>query len=314
MSEEISKLDERIAEVIKQKAEAEERGKQLEAILANLSKETLEGLEELTDKSMVAIQKLMKAEDKLMKLYDEQMKNADGLDRTLEKVKNILLKKGRSEEDFKTVFAYELELMMEIRSRGGGFSKPPSGDRDKISKAVSLGEIEERGTKEESVWEFLEVVKWRILVKNPDKFVTIKEIANTVNWEFEDYAKILHFLCLPLSLSPDMKIEEQEDEDHSLVAYKYKPDAQVTIQKQESYRTYHSFIRMVEEDPTMNWGDVVYRVKGYYTGIKKVVKFFKEIEYNRLDEIRRKRRDETNRSFDEYTERLERESKAIMHD
>lgn len=224
MSEEISKLDERIAEVIKQKAEAEERGKQLEAILANLSKETLEGLEELTDKYMVALQKLMK-------LDDEQMKNADGLDRTIEKVKNVLLKKGRSEEDFKTAFAYELELMMEIRRRGGGFSKLPSGDRDKISKAVSLGEIEERGTKEESVWEFLEVVKWRILVKNPDKFVTIKEIANTVNWEFEDYAKILHFLCLPLNLSPDMKIEEQEDEDHSLVAYKYKPDAQVTIQK-----------------------------------------------------------------------------------
>ena len=57
MSEEISKLGERIAEVIKQKAEAEERGKQLEAILANLSKETLEGLEEATDKSTVAIQK-----------------------------------------------------------------------------------------------------------------------------------------------------------------------------------------------------------------------------------------------------------------
>jgi hypothetical protein len=59
MSEEISKLGERIAEVIKQKAEAEERGKQREAILANLSKGTLEGLEEVTDKSMVAIQKLM---------------------------------------------------------------------------------------------------------------------------------------------------------------------------------------------------------------------------------------------------------------
>ena len=55
MSEEISKLGERIAEVIKQKAE--EREKQLEAILANLSKETLEGLEEATDKSTVAIQK-----------------------------------------------------------------------------------------------------------------------------------------------------------------------------------------------------------------------------------------------------------------
>lgn len=71
---------------------------------------------------------------------------------------------------------------------------------------------------------------------------------------------------------------------------------------------------MVEQDRTMNWGDVVYRVKGYYSCIKKVVKFFKEMEYNRQDEILRKRRDETNRSFDEYIERLERESKAIIHD
>ena len=199
---------------------------------------------------------------------------------------------------------------MEIRRRGGGFSKLPSGDRDEISKAVSLDEIEERGTKEESVWEFLEVVKWRILVKNPDKFVTIKEIAKTLNWKFEGYAKILHFLCLPLSLSPDIKIEEREDEDDSLVAYKYKPDAQVTIQKQESYRTYRSFIRMVEQDRTMNWGDVVYRVKGYYTCIKKVVEFFK---YNRQDEKYRIVRDETNRSDDEHRERQKEDSRAIMH-
>ena len=307
MSDEISKWDEKIAEVKKLKEKAEEREKQREAILAKIPKERWETAEEATAKDMVALQKLMKAEDK-------RMKAEDGWYRAMEKVKNILLKKGYSEEDFKTIFADEAERMMEIRMRGGGFSKPPSGDRDKISKAVSLGEIEKWGTKVESVWGFLEVVKGGILVNNPDKFVTIKEIAKTLNWKFEGYAKILHFLCLPLSLSPDMKIEEQDDEDHSLVAYKYKPDAQVTIQKQESYRTYHSFIRMVEEDPTMNWGDVVYRVKGYYTGIKKVVKFFKEIEYNRLDEIRRKRRDETNRSFDEYTERLERESKAIMHD
>lgn len=309
MSEEISKLDERIAEVIKQKAEAEERGKQVEAILANLSKETLEGLEELTDKSMVAIQKLTKLEDELMKAEDKLMKAEDGWYRAIEKVKNILLKKGYSGGYLKELFPDVAERMMEIRRRGGGFSKPPSGDRDKISKAVSLGEIEERGTKEESVWEFLEEVKWGILVNNPDKFVIIKEIANTVNWKFEDYAKILHFLCLPLSLSPDMKIEEQEDEDHSLVAYKYKPDAQVTIQKQESYRTYRSFIRMVEQDRTMNWGDV-YRVKGYYTCIKKVVEFFK---YNRQDEILRRRRDETNRSDVEDRERQKRESEAIMH-
>ena len=307
MSEEISKWDERIAEVKKLKEKAEEREKQREAILAKIPKERRETAEEATAENMVAIQKLMKAEDKLMKTEDEWY-------RAMEKVKNCLLKKGYSEEDFKTIFADEVERMREIRMRGSGFSKPPSGDRDKISKAVSLGEIEERGTKEESVWEFLEVVKGGILVNNPDKFVTIKEIANTVNWEFEGYAKILHFLCLPLSLSPDIKIEEREDEDHSLVAYKYKPDAQFAIQKQESYRTYSSFIRRVEEEenPTIKWG-LVYRVKGYYTCIKKVVEFFKEIEYNRLDEIRRKRIDETNMSGDEYRERQKRESKAIIH-
>jgi hypothetical protein len=85
-----------------------------------------------------------------------------------------------------------------------------------------------------------------------------------------------------------MKIEEQEDEDHSLVAYKYKPDAQVTIQKQESYRTYRSFISMIEQDRTMNWGDVVHRVKGYYTCIKKVVEFFKEVKRNKEIEKRDK--------------------------
>ena len=307
MSDEISKWDEKIAEVKKLKEKAEEREKQREAILAKIPKERWETAEEATAKDMVALQKLMKAEDK-------RMKAEDGWYRAMEKVKNILLKKGYSEEDFKTIFADEAERMMEIRMRGGGFSKPPSGDRDKISKAVSLGEIEKWGTKVESVWGFLEVVKGGILVNNPDKFVTIKEIAKTLNWKFEGYAKILHFLCLPLSLSPDIKIEEREDEDHSLVAYKYKPDAQFAIQKQESYRTYRLFIRRVElgENPTIKWG-VVYRVKGYYSCIKKVVKFFKEIEYNRLDEIRRIVRDETIWSDDEYRERQKRDSEAIIH-
>jgi len=272
MSEEISNMDERIAEVIKQKAEAEERKKQREAILANLPTEMLKTLEEATNESMVALQKLMKTEDELY--------------RALEEAKESLLKKGYSGEDFKTAFADEQELMMKIRKRGGGFLKPPSGDEDKISKAVSLDEVEEWGTREENVWEFLESVKWDILVNNPDKFVAIKEIAKTLNWQFEGYAKFLHFLCLPLNLSPDIKIEEREDENHSLVAYKYKPDAKGTIQKQESYCTYRSFISMVEQE-AMNWWDI-YTVKGYYSCIKKVVEFFKEVKRNKENEKRDK--------------------------
>lgn len=300
MSEEISKLDERIAEFKKLKAEAEERGKQREAILANLSKERLKMLKGSTDKSMVALQKLMKKEDELY--------------RALEEAKKELLKKGYAEEDFKTAFPDEQELIMKVRKRRG-FLKPTSEvDKDKISKAVSLDEIEEWGTREENVWEFLERVKWGILVNNPEKFVTIKEIATTLKWEFEGYAKILHFLCLPLCLSPDMKIEEREGEDHSLVAYKYKPDAPVTIQKQESYHTYSSFILMVEqEDTAMNWWNI-YSVKGYYTYIKKVVEFFKEIKYNRENEKRRRVTDEINRRFDELREIRRKESEAIIHD
>ena len=59
MSEEISKWDERIAEVKKLKEKAEEREKQREAILAKIPKERRETAEEATAKSMVAIQKLI---------------------------------------------------------------------------------------------------------------------------------------------------------------------------------------------------------------------------------------------------------------
>ncbi len=109
---------------------------------------------------------------------------------------------------------------------------------------MSLDEVFEWATSEINVWEFLENVKWDILVNKPNKFVTINEIAEKLNWQFEGYIEVMHFLCLPLSRLPD--IERREDTDHSLVAYMYKPaklvDEWTKLNRQESY---HSFIKKV---------------------------------------------------------------------
>ncbi len=156
-----------------------------------------------------------------------------------------LLKKVRedhSEKVFRAVIAY---YDIDIGDMGGVYHRAPSVRGREISGAVNLDAVEEGGTKEENVWEFLEKVKWDILVTNPNKFVTIKEIAKTLNWQFEGDATVLHFLCLPLCFSSEIKIEEQEDKDHLKVAYKYNPDAPVggsAMPRQESYYSFHSFI------------------------------------------------------------------------
>lgn len=160
----------------------------------------------------------------------------------------------------------------------------------------SYEELEQWASIEENVWGFLEKVKWDILANNPNKFVRIRDIAENLNWQFEGYAEGMHSICLPLSLSPEIEIEERENEDPSLVAYKYKPYTQVDeftrLNRQESY---HSFIKNVVEQavkyenegtPLFIWSEI-YDGKVYHSCITKVVNFFNSNERERLDELLR---------------------------
>lgn len=170
-----------------------------------------------------------------------------------------------------------------------------------MHEVVNLDDVCEWAASEENVWEFLENVKWNILVNNPNEFVTIKEIAKALNWQFGGHATVLHFLCRSLGLSPDMEIEERKDEKHSLVAYKYKPDTQgdrwTGLSRQESYQ---SFITNVikqavqyekERTPLFIWYEI-YCGKLYHSCITKIVKFFKDVKREKEDERRYKLLDE----------------------
>lgn len=109
-----------------------------------------------------------------------------------------------------------------------------------MSEEVNLNEVYEWARKEDKLWEFLENIKWNILAEHPNKFVTIKEIAEKLNWQFDDYDLYIHklvILCLPLTFSADMEIECRENkENSSLSAYKYKPEADTDMMsKSKSY-------------------------------------------------------------------------------
>jgi len=159
----------------------------------------------------------------------------------------------------------------------------------------SYEELEQWASIEENVWGFLEKVKWDILANNPNKFVRIRDIAENLNWQFEGYAKGMHIICLPLSLSPEIEIEKRENEDPSLVAFKYEPDTEEDRDRLSRQESYHSFIKNVVEQavqyenegtPLSIWSEI-YDGKVYHSGITMVVHFFNSFERERLDELLR---------------------------
>jgi hypothetical protein len=64
------------------------------------------------------------------------------------------------------------------------------------------------------------------LMGKPNEFVTIREIAMKMNWEFYGYAELVCLLCYPNTVLPD--IVTKEDEAYESWAYKYNPDANYT--------------------------------------------------------------------------------------
>lgn len=289
MGEEIRKFDERIAEFKKQKAEFEEEERQFKAVEAELPRELRESIAESSDRLVDAGLRLKELKYKLFEC--------------LKKVRE-----DHSEKVFRAVIAY---YDIDIGDMGGVYHKSTAIRGREISGAVNLDAIEEWGTKEENVWEFLEKVKWDILVANPNKFVTIKEIAKTLNWQFEGDTTVLHFLCLPLYFSPEIKIEEQENEEHSLVAYKYIPDAQVggsAMPRQESYYSFRSFIEMLIEQDSHRWGIRNRNMAAYYSCIKKVAEIFWKIKFDRENEPRYRRDDK----FDENTRKLKEKHREYL--
>lgn len=156
---------------------------------------------------------------------------------------------------------------------------------------MNLDEVYEWATSEENVWKFLENVKWDILVNTPNKFITINEIAKKLNWQFEEHALEMSILCLPLSLSPEIEIEEIEiehrkDEEYSSEAYKYKPDIKKEGNRLSRQKSYQSFIINVveqgkqyeKEGTSPRIWSAVYRGMLYYTFLTEVVKFFNDVK------------------------------------
>jgi len=115
-------------------------------------------------------------------------------------------------------------------------------------------------TSELYVWFFLDDVYWDILSNNPNRFVTIREIAEKLSGNFEQSEELLYFLCLPVWIFPN--IIARENTDYALFAYKYTSD----IHRNWSERS-------IEE-----WWDDVSSV------VRNVAGYFKEWKQETLEE------------------------------
>ena len=95
----------------------------------------------------------------------------------------------------------------------------------KMSEVESLDDLQVWAADGENMCTFLDDVL-DILHSNPNKFVTIKEIAKKRNWQFKEYAGWVLLLCFPINNLPE--IEMREDEDYAMWAFKYDPNTHPT--------------------------------------------------------------------------------------